>query len=790
MKIGIDMRQIVPGASGGIVPHLMGVLSTLFGQFSKHEYYVFTTIFNRGLFKNEYPHVRYFSLPVKTFFRDVDRIIASENISVLFRSYPMDAGLSFPLHRQIFFMPDVQHERFPEFFDPEILQKRREAFNQALAWGGAIGTNTEFTRQEIRSLPMTRCDDIFIMGPALQNTHEDEDAPLEPGDLAMIPKGDYFYFPANLWPHKNHVNALKALERTLQRVSRPVELVLSGHPEGWTTLQQQFPDLPVRHVGFVAPKIVRALLKHAKALVFFSLYEGFGMPLLEAFAAGTPVICSNTTALPEVGGDAVLSCAPDDVEAISELMVRVLQDTGLRQTLVARGKERLGSFSWKKSASALNQAFERVDRQAQARLDEKPLVSIVTPSYNQGGFIRETIESVLNQSYENIEYLVIDGGSTDGTREILKSYGSRFLWVSEPDRGQTHAINKGLALAHGEILAYLNSDDVLEPDAVEKAVRFLTTHPDIDLVYGKAYYVDKDGNITGFYNTDDYSFDRLMYDNCICQPAAFWRKGIVERCGPFDESLNFAMDYEYWIRIDRNGGKLQHIPDVLARSRLYSETKTLSERTKIFREIFEISRRYTGFVNLNYYYGKWNHLIWERNQGWHRLLRVIPRSFLIAANIEWLWTHRRTISLKRVVLWIQALVKAFLGRFLGFLRPLRHALLARSYKVSKKRRVFGIWDDNWTGPVFQVYLGKSSAGEGYYIKGKPALDTRIQVKEGSHTTRNIQAEAGKEIRIDFTASENQCIQLAFSNSAKDDKQRYAAFYITETNLFTEGDFYS
>lgn len=786
MKIGIEMRQIVPGASGGIVQLLQGVLTALFEQPDQHQYFVFTTVYNRRLFQKDYPHVQYYSLPASTFFQEVDRIIAEEQIQILFRSYPMVAPLNFPLTRQIFMIPDVQHERFPQFFSAEVLKQRQQAFNQALAWGGAIGTISDFARQEILNLPVTRCDDVFIMGPSLQTVYDQQKEQLLPEDEAILPKSDYFYFPANLWPHKNHGNTLKAFERMLQKIDTPVELILTGHPNGWDELKAQFTDLPVRHLGFVKPALVQNLLKNARALVFFSLYEGFGMPLLEAFAAGTPVICSNTTALREIGGDAVLSCAPDDIEAMSDLMARILQESQLRQTLTARGTQRLSLFSWEKSAAALNEAFDRVNRQSDAQLAESPLVSIVTPSFNQGEFIRETIESVLNQTYKNIEYRVIDGGSTDQTLEILKSYGDRFPWVSEPDRGQTNAINKGLALSHGEILAYLNSDDVLEPDAVEKVVKFFLTHPGIDLVYGKAYYIDKTGNITGLYNTKDYSFARLMSDNCICQPAAFWRKEIAERCGPFDESINFGMDYEYWMRMDRAGGKLFHIPDILARSRLYAETKTLSSREKIYLEIFDISERHSEFIDLNYFYGLWNHRIWEQS-GRYRWLRLLPKSFILVGLLHWFWHHRRKLTVRKGLRWLYWQIKVPLNRLFGFLRPINRLRMASKFRVTAQQPVFGLWSDNWIGPVFQVYINKRKAGDKYYLKGIPARLTTIAVKEDGRPSRKIQAAAGEEICIEFDVVEKQRIQLMISNPAKDEKGRFTAFRITDTNLFSEED---
>ncbi len=253
-----------------------------------------------------------------------------------------------------------------------------------------------------------------------------------------------------------------------------------------------------------------------------------------------------------------------------------------------------------------------------------PLVSIVTPSYNQGRFLRRTIASVLSQDYPHVEYLVIDGGSNDESIDILRSYGAHFFWRSQPDRGQSDAINQGLRLAHGDILAYLNSDDVLLPGAIATAVEHFRSHPDWDLLYGSAYHIDEEDRVLGAYPTAPYDFDRLLQSCCICQPAAFWRRRITDRVGLFDESLHCAMDYDYWMRIDRAGGILRHVPDFLACSRVHAQTKTLSARMQVYHEILEVSRRYAPDASFSQYYAYWHHRCHERAEGWPRLLRWIP----------------------------------------------------------------------------------------------------------------------------------------------------------------------
>jgi glycosyltransferase involved in cell wall biosynthesis len=224
-----------------------------------------------------------------------------------------------------------------------------------------------------------------------------------------------------------------------------------------------------------------------------------------------------------------------------------------------------------------------------------PLVTVVTPSYNQGPFIRETIESVLSQDYPNLEYLVIDGGSTDETLSILKTYGSKFLWISELDEGQAHAINKGWKRSKGEILAWLNSDDIFQPGAIQKAVEYFLKHPEVGAVYGEAYYINEDGDVISRYPTEPFDRHRLVEFCYICQPATFVRRSVVEDVGLLDESLNFCMDYELWIRIARKYG-FGYLSHYLALSRLHTDCKTVRSRLIALREIADVIYRYYGFV--------------------------------------------------------------------------------------------------------------------------------------------------------------------------------------------------
>ncbi len=179
-----------------------------------------------------------------------------------------------------------------------------------------------------------------------------------------------------------------------------------------------------------------------------------------------------------------------------------------------------------------------------------PVVSIVTPSLNQAQFIRATIESVLGQGYSPLEYWVVDGGSTDGTLEILQGYGEQLNWVSEPDEGQASAINKGWQLAQGEIIAYLNADDVYLPGAIDRVAEFFSAHPSVDIVYGDCDYVDDAGRFIQTYPTRVYDYVDLVGSTIdyIPQPAVFLRRRVLESVGYLDERLSLAMDFDYWLR--------------------------------------------------------------------------------------------------------------------------------------------------------------------------------------------------------------------------------------------------
>lgn len=211
------------------------------------------------------------------------------------------------------------------------------------------------------------------------------------------------------------------------------------------------------------------------------------------------------------------------------------------------------------------------------------LVSIVTPSYNGGHFIEETILSIKNQTYPRIEHIIVDGGSTDNTLDIIKKYEGTYnmKWVSEPDKGQSDAINKGWKMAGGEILAYLNADDTYMPWAVETAVRFFSENPDIGMVYGDCNEINEHGEVTGYRQATDFDLEGVIcnYGVEIPQPTVFLRKEVINEVGYLDTNLHFALDYELWCRVGLKF-KVKRIPQLMANFRICPGTKTASEPDK------------------------------------------------------------------------------------------------------------------------------------------------------------------------------------------------------------------
>lgn len=255
-------------------------------------------------------------------------------------------------------------------------------------------------------------------------------------------------------------------------------------------------------------------------------------------------------------------------------------------------------------------------------LTNQPKVSIITPSYNQGEFIERTILSVKNQDYPNIEHVVIDGGSTDNTLEILKKYEDQIVWKSEPDKGQSDAINKGLRMATGKIIGWLNSDDTYLLYAVTTVVREFLQHPEYGMVYGKCNCINENDRIVREYPVVPFSYKILLRhrSGIIPQPASFIKKNVLQEVGGLDVSLHCVMDYDLWLRIGKKY-KIQYIPIVLANFRHHPQSKTSMREWERWHETLRVIKRHGG-SRFSYIYLSYQ---WKRFRRFLRPIKQILR---------------------------------------------------------------------------------------------------------------------------------------------------------------------
>ena len=216
-------------------------------------------------------------------------------------------------------------------------------------------------------------------------------------------------------------------------------------------------------------------------------------------------------------------------------------------------------------------------------------ISVITPSFNQAAYLKQTMDSVLSQNIPDMEYVVIDGGSTDGSVELIRSYENRLNnWVSEKDRGQADAVNKGAARTTGDVIGWLNSDDLYLPGALQKALDYLSSHPDVEAVYGDVISIDGDGKMINVMRFDQYSAEDLMTFRVISQPGVFFRRSAWEKAGGLDLSYHYMLDHHLWLRMISRG-KFVYLPEPLAAARFHSAAKNRAHTEDFGKEAYRLA---------------------------------------------------------------------------------------------------------------------------------------------------------------------------------------------------------
>ncbi|MBI1793533.1 MAG: glycosyltransferase [Chloroflexi bacterium] len=298
------------------------------------------------------------------------------------------------------------------------------------------------------------------------------------------------------------------------------------------------------------------------------------------------------------------------------------------------------------------------------------LVSIITPSFNQSAYLEQTMKSVLEQDYRDVEYIVVDGGSTDGSVDIIQKYSSRLaFWTSERDRGQADAINKGFAHARGEIVAWLNSDDYYLPGAISSAVKIFVQNPDAVLIYGDMLAVDENGETTNTLKYQQLTLEDLLCFQIIGQPAVFMRRAALEKTGGLDTSFHFLLDHQLWIKFAAQGSII-HINQTWSAARYHAQAKNRLKAAEFGREAFLILKSVERDNNLAPILAR---VARRATASAHR----VDARYLLDSGQSWpalkAWTHALFIhpptALTRMNLFVSALLN------LAGLGALRNAIL-------------------------------------------------------------------------------------------------------------------
>ncbi len=669
MRVGVHLEALRPGQIGGLedyVRHLLAAIMEL--DRCDVSFVLFCADYNVATFADS-AGVEKHLLSAEDFAKLDAEALASYRLDLWFCPLlvlqPASPGLP-----SVAMIPDLQHEAYPEFFSAEILDWRRRHYRRTVESSGRILTLSRYSKSQLTDVLGADPEKVVV---TYLDAAQGLDRSASPGaehfeteylDAVRARHGlprEYFFYPGASWPHKNHRLLFEALAGLKERRGSIPELVLTGAQVDSTVdlgaeCRRHGLDHEVKVLGYVPGEDLPGLYAMSLATVLPSLFEGFGIPVVEAMRAGSPVICSRAASLPEVGGDAAVYFDPHRPEELCRWLEafcfaaadggRVSAERHLSD-LVTAGRRQAQKFSWRRTAETTLEAFQAaaLDYSAlspiqgnERRADRSPVprapaITVVTPSLNQGAFIERTIRSVLEQNYERVRHLVIDGGSTDGTLEILQRardrYPGRFDFVSEPDRGQAHAVNKGFDRASGDVVGWLNSDDVYEPGCFEAVAGAFRDHPGCDVLYGRAHYLGEEDQLLGVYPTHtEFRWQTLAHECFICQPTVFLRRRVLDDGFRLDEELLMCMDYDFWIRLGKEL-EVRFLDQVVASSRMYRDNKTISRRSEVYREIFRTVKRHYGRLPFSWALGRAHH-VWDHGDPFFNVRRLTWVTYLIA----------------------------------------------------------------------------------------------------------------------------------------------------------------
>lgn len=577
MRVAINLRKFQPGEVGGIenyVRHVVGGLASGRAE-TVHELTIFAQDLAIDAIRAFAPRAALKVVPRHACGLSIDAELDPGAYDVLLCP---QMGLD-PVPSELpsaAMIPDLAQRVVPATFDPVGRSEREELVAATVAHADVILTLSNFSRDALidaygvdpERVVVTHCDvdRDFIS--------RSRDVPAAFTELA-VPDA-YLYFPANFWEHKNHANLIAAF--ALVADSHPdVQLLLTGAPStGAARVQNLIEELGlagrVRILGYLPREVVVALTAHARALVFPTLFEGFGIPPLEAFHAGTPVLASGAGGNLEVVSDAALLIDPGEPGSIADGIDRILTDDALRAELVARGRRRTALFSWSRTVAIVERALREVASKPSpsgtpAVVREPTRVSVVTPVFADARFLEKTIDSVLAQEYPYVEYIVLDTGACADSLELLHAYSDRVRWYSRPIGGEAQAIEEAYRQTRGDLFAVLAVGDRYGPDTLWRAVAHYDADPSIAVVLGEVNCAADgggDGATESIRASAQTIRDEAGHERFIFPSAAFVKRDAFVRAGMPGPADRTAPIDRLWQKIVQQGGTFRYVERPLA----------------------------------------------------------------------------------------------------------------------------------------------------------------------------------------------------------------------------------